>query len=308
MRIYDRIRRKLMRILARERKVSYGDQFPGKCIFVLRRFTLCTGMASNIIAFLGLLKYMEEKYPQAIPVIDMKNTRNSITEDKSVDGWSLFFEQPNSIDVEVDNVKHCKNVILCNGFFEEKVDLPQIASYNKLALQGWSRLFDTYIRLKPNLQLEFEKEWKILFPEKKKILGVKYRGTDYTLTKPAGHFVQPTLQQMKPVIDKYLKTNYDCIFLATEEKSALHTLREWFGDRVLSIEKDFIEYENGAIMDFLGQKTLTRMQATYDYLKELYFLSKCDGFVSGKSSGVIPTILWNHGNFNDVNLFDLGRY
>lgn len=295
----------------RQRMVSYGDANQDIRFFVLRRYALYNGIASNIIVVLGLLRYMEKCYPNAIPVVDFWHCTQSFADDEDINAWELFFQQPNKYGYGMEEVLQSKNVILSDGLFERKgfCELPDLKPYRRLVDEGWEQLFYKYIHLKEELVDEFEREWELLSQgEIGNIIGVKYRGTDYVTTKPKGHYVQPSLEEMKSIVDSYIDDGFTYVFLATEDKDALNYFATCFGSKLLFIKKNFLPYHGKEITSIFNTTKVSKTKTTYDYLKELYFLSKCDGFISGKSSGILLSILWNRGKFKRVHIFDHGKY
>ena len=101
-----------------------------------------------------------------------------------------------------------------------------------------------------------------LFKITKNILGVLIRGTDYVLTKPKGHPIQPNLtdvvNDVKEMDNKY---KYDYIFFTTEDEIIKKKFSKIFQNKVKQIRsnieinydysiKQFIAYNN-KIKDYI---------------------------------------------------------
>ena len=112
----------------REHIESYGEEYPNKSFFILRRWNKVNGLGSDIIVFLGMLKYMESKIDNPIPLIDMKNYYSSIAEKSTPDEnvWEYFFMQPcchNDAEraFTLDDITKAKRVVISEtdeGYYE----------------------------------------------------------------------------------------------------------------------------------------------------------------------------------------------
>lgn len=298
----------------KEHKVSYGNEFPGNTFFVLRRFVPYTGVASNILVFLGMLKYMEEKYPESIPVIDLQNYDNVVSETNggTKNAWEDFFEQPNNQEFGVNDVLKAKNVILANGgigLHGYRLPWGYTITWEKLVEEGWNTLFDKYIRLKPQIEQELNKQWAEIAKNYNKILGVKARGTDYNAFKEPHHAVQPSAEEFFVKIDEYMESDplIDGIFLATEDRELFYAFHNRYGSLIVNSTLPAIDYHGGVVSQ-ARDDSVSKHDVTQQYLKELFMLSKCDAFISGITSGIIPILLWNGGKFSKAWIFDKGTY
>lgn len=285
----------------REHKESYGNE--NQSYYVLRRYHPFVGIGSHIIVFLGMLKHMEEMFPESIAVVDLKNYKQSISDVDNENAWEKFFLQPNANGHTVQNIKRSKNVILSDGFRDSKkagYDIPSDFDYKMLCEKGWNYYFNKYIKLRWDLKKEFDLEWDA-FVGNNTVLGVKARGTDYNTLKLKGHNIQPTVNQLIEKTKSFMeKKCYDKakVLLATEDSSIVDEFMKKF-DREVIIRcgNDLPVYTDGMIMNNNGTKK-SKYEISKQYLKEMYFLSKCDVLISGKSSGVVPTLLWNRGGIS----------
>lgn len=294
----------------KEKETSYGDEYPDETFFVLRRYTNYNGIASHIIVFLGMLRYMEEKYPESIPIIDFQHYENAVSETASgtKNAWEDFFEQPNEHNIVIDDILKAKNVILANGYIDNKVYiLPQDCDWQKLNNDGWVRIFKKYIKLNRKFEEEMNILWTEIVKDHNKILGVKARGTDYNQLKPSGHNIQPSIDEIFNVIDTYMQEiMYDGIYLATEDRVIFEAFHNRYGSLIVNSEIPIINYQGGIVTD--ARRKVSKHDVTKQYLNELYSLSKCESLISGINSGVIPVLLWNGGAFKRICLFDKGKY
>lgn len=144
--------------------------------------------------------------------------------------------------------------------------------------------------------------------DKKNILGVICRGTDYLYKKPAGHPVQPQPEQIIEKIAE-LKKRYqiEWIYLATEDSEILNLFKRTFKDNLLFIDqKRFNNEAENFICDY-KYKDGERVTMNLDYLTSMHILSKCDYLIGGRTSGTIAANLMSRG-FKYHYYWDLGTY
>lgn len=307
-RIFKKLKKRIMEdVKWKEHRAHWGKENPECTFYVMRRYTSYNGIGSHILVLLGMLRYMENKYPMAIPVVDFKNYKHCIAENDGTNAWEKFFEQPNDKGWTVEKIEKSKNVILANGYYRKShYELPAIGTYEQMCQDGWEELFRKYIRLQPQLRKRFQQEWEMLRPHGR-VLGIKCRGTDYLHVMPKGHCVQPSFEQLKQQCDVLLSQGFTHVFFATEDEKAMNYFQTAYKEKLFTVPKKFYDYKEGIVThsDHVG---LLNAEITENYLRELYFLSQCDGFLSGKNSGVFLSIMWNEGKYRKLELMDLGVY
>ncbi len=287
--------------------------------FVLRRYGKVTGIASNMLVYLGELKYMEESYPGYLPVVEMEHffvdDPDTFVEHPGggtqplENAWELFFLQPNKNRYGLEEVRQSADVILAYPS-DIKYEYPKCKTFGQLREEGWDSLFRKYIKLRPELEKQFLEDWECLTAGHCKVLGVKARGSDYTLLKPKGHYIQPSVEQVIDKVKEFIEgKEYDAIFLSTEDPEIYLQFMSTFPGKVLSVGDNRIEhYSGGAIYTKENLGTHTRKEITMQYLEEMYLLARCDSLVTGITSSLVPTLLWNDGRYVVAYIFDLGTY
>ena len=268
------------------------------------------GLFSFFITILGGISFADKN--NFIPVVDMKNYKNSYLYDNElhqVNVWEYYFEQPGNIPLET--ALSCQKYILGKdtGLHEWP---PQTAEffYNKNgALDYWRGLCKKYIRFKPAV-LEKLKELQ----EKtkgKKILGVSIRGTDYVAMKPHGHPIQPTPEQViEKVHDALHEKNFDAVYLTTEDKKILAKFQTAFGEKLITLNRDYINFDyddDKWIMAYVAERKNDRYLRGLEYLVSMLFLTKCQGLITSMTSGSSGVMCLSEG-FEYLYVFDLGVY
>lgn len=293
-----------------EHRTCEGNRNADKTFYIVRRREVYIGLFSYYMTNICQVKKALEK--GYIPVIDLQNNANMYLKQEQigkVNAWEYYFEQP--CGYTLDDVKGSKNIILGSGYWREYGMFPyndvnylmdrngEIAQYREIARK--------YFKFNETVQQKIDAEWKPF--EKKNVLGVLCRGTDYTSSRPKGHNIQPSLQQMFDKVNNVLQ-DYGCdaIFLGTEDKSIYDKFKEKYGDIVYTNRKKFIEYHGEKS---IGKLVTCNIDDAYDegleYLVTIALLAKCRCFVGGHTSGTVGVMLMNEA-FEYCYIFDLGLY
>jgi len=120
--------------------------------YIIHRHADNVGLFSYFVTILGGIAFAD-KY-NLIPVVDMKNYRNSYLYDnevKRVNSWEYYFEQPGNISLE--DALSCKKYIM--GLDTAKHNWPSQnieLFYNQDGeLDYWRKICRKYIRFKPEV-------------------------------------------------------------------------------------------------------------------------------------------------------------
>ena len=138
----------------------------------------------------------------------IKNTYNS---------WEYYFQKIS--DYSLNDVYKSKNVIITNDkffhFFSYSIDLDsELVSLLQNKIKINNILYKTYKKISKKF-------------DKKKILGIHFRGTSYK--RSPGHPLPATKKQMFKITNKIIKEEkIDKIFLVTEEQNYLKYFKKNF--------------------------------------------------------------------------------
>ncbi len=139
-----------------------------------------------------------------------------------------------------------------------------------------------YIRIKPDLKKEFDDEFMSMCGNQK-VLGVHYRGTDFKMEynkHPAIVTIDQTIENVK----KQLNTKgYQLIYLATDDKDAVLSFRRSFGEKLVLFDDVPRSDGNKSIARSENSRYANHYKLGKEVLRDMYFLSKCDGLVCGLS-------------------------
>lgn len=240
-----------------------------------------------------------------IPYIELKDRGEGWS------NWTTFFEQPypTTADVKPDCVCELKQ-----GDYYPTFSTP----YNKLNLRLWCYVYRHLVRLNPETKAYVEKEYNTLLVsdsgQKRKLLGVICRGTDYVKRKPSGHPVQPSVEQVieraKVLLEQY---RLESIYLATEEYAIHEKFEKAFPGLIIVNQRQYYdEIFNARDLSFIYQVQFERENDIYlkglEYLSSLQLLSRCDVLLGGNCGGACAALYMNNMRYKHTELFNLGVY
>ena len=165
-----------------------------------------------------------------IPIVDMENYTTIYNENKKIcstyNSWEYYYEQISPYSL--DEVYKSKNIIITSSTFYSEIDF----SYNITDKRELLDIFYKHIKVKKNKLKKIQYLKKKLFKDKK-VLGVHFRGTGY---KFARNPYPVTANQMINKINEILeKENYEKIFLMTEDSYNFKKIKEYYGEKVISL-------------------------------------------------------------------------
>lgn len=292
-----------------EHKVRYGKENPDKTFYVIRRRDLYCGLFSLLLT--NLVRIDEALKKGYIPVVDMQNDFNIyLPKDRlgRENAWEYYFRQP--AGYTLNDIGKSKNIIIGSG------TVPVMFPYLDIRfltgesgeLEYWRKLARKYIVLSDRAEELVEAEYKRLFKEGDKVLGVKVRGTDYAAGKPKNHPIQPTPEQAVEKAEEILKEqNCTKIFLATEDAEFYHVFLKRFGDRLITNKKNYFEYRGGSTGKEEYEQENGGYQAGMEYLITTMLLARCDCLCAGCVSATVGALLLTEG-YEYTYLFDFGIY
>lgn len=290
----------------REQKVSYGRENPDKVFYVIRRAGANVGLFSLVMTTLGYIKYaLEQGY---IPVVDMSNKDNTYMDNRLKGNvWEYYFEQPCGYSLE--DIQRSKNIILGNGIIDGTVCYPDDSiAYNEDLLLQWKEVSDKYLVIKNDILTELDELKNKMF-QGKKVLGVLLRGTDYISKRPENHPIQPTIDLAIEKIDKELKNSeYEFIYLATEDQKIYDIINKTYGDVVVSMETERYSTTKDENINEISIKNIeNRYEKGKEYLINILLLAECNYLIAGNAGGSQGALLFRNYE-NGRFIFNLGKY
>lgn len=276
-------------------KFSNGEKYPNKKFLVS-----CCGYAAGLgdACFRIIHNVLYAKQNGYIPIVDMKTYKNQYLEEDEygiVNAWEKFFLQPEEYTLE--DIKDAKHI------FRVWIEVKWGSGFTK-EIQPW------FPKMKYRLIEKYENYLKQI--KHKRVLGVLFRGTDYTQHKPFGLRVQPDLDTMLNVIRKKIEEwgGFDLIFLCTEVQQACDRFKIEFGDNVLYYPQ--LRFDMEADITRLALYSFgipgERTKRGEDYWIALNILASCNSIIAGRCGGSDVALKINNNRYENVFLFDLGIY
>lgn len=284
---------------------------PDKCTyFIIRRDYYGIGLFTYVCVVISYIAYAIAK--GYVPVVDMKNYDNIYLEKKDVgiiNAWELYYNQP--FEVGLDDIP-----VGARCVYSAKRGLPKRTPFlesiinDKEELQLWMYIHRNCI--KPNTKVKdyLNQEMKII--EGKTVLGILFRGTDYSKGKPKGHPIQPSYEQTIKKIEELLDED-EYIYLASEEKKIEDLLKQKFPNRVLINKRVYYDIEN---IDYKAERVASlnfereddRFLKGLEYMSSINILSNCNSFLGSGCAGTYVAVIANNGKYDPMYLWDLGYY
>lgn len=278
-----------------DKNYSLGEENPDKKFLLIKPGVGIVGLGGVILQVVRNIVYARRNH--MIPVIDMQSFKNSYIEYDEigkVNGWEKFFLQPTQW--RVSDIQKSRNIVEsmskrhCEDITEERIE--------------------NLLKAQPELKKKTDTYCNAHFNDTKRILGVLVRGSDYVNMKPFDHCIQPTIEAvMKAAIEKFNSGGYDLIYLCTEEQAIVDRFSEQFAEKIFYYPAVRV---NSGLNGYLSESRLYKENNLYqigsDYWVELYALSKCNALVAGNCSGTQVALMLNEGRYEDVYIFELGRY
>lgn len=324
--LWKRLKKKHLWAVAREKRLSPGKENPDKTFYLIR---LNPGNEGLLLSYLRLLRELERlDKTKLVPVIDMQWTfyvmaHNNKSEKGRINGWERYFRPVAGYTLA--QAYRSQNVIRGQLCYREQVDnyfrnniMKENTPEAEQEFRRWCRVDHKYMGLREELRAEYERECEEILGGKRTI-GVMIREGYSVLNKLnyaliANHAVQPEMEAViSDVIRLIDEWNCEQVFVSAEYVQTIDAFQRALGDKVVFSKRarknfdanDAEEYRNKR-EDFY--KSIAREQINYDYLKEVYLLSKCTCLLAGRASASIVAALWNNGKYEHRYIYDLGTY
>ncbi len=296
-----------------EHYIKRGD--PSKLTYyIIRRKPPTNGLFARYNFFVCQIRYALSN--GWLPVIDMQNYPNIYLPSEKLgkeNSWEYYFEQPLRIGLE--QAYSGENIILSHGelnppnLLQPNWDMDFYENKNGI-LTEWRMLIKLgLLKIKPALMKEIDEVRKKLFMPGDKVLGVLLRGTDYLTERPYGHPIPPPMEFALSTIIAALQ-DWKCnkIFLATEDKNILKTVKNVFENLCLTYDREYIDYVPGRRLGCYGlDRANDHFLQGKDYLIQMVLLSMCNSFIAARCSGATGVMLMAD-KFEHTYFFNLGKY
>jgi hypothetical protein len=240
----------------------------------------------------------------------MENYKTHFNEDVLINGtknaWEYYFKQPTNYSL--DEAYKSKNVILSEmKYFGEKIPFfleieEQIEYFHKLILK--------YLQFNDITLNKIKEVQYNLFGDKKNILGVKYRGTDYVKIHPAGHSIIAPINDYVDKAKRFFKEwKMDWIYLSTEEIDAVELFQKHFADKLIVTENERIDIytpDMGCSSEIDFGRKYDKYLRGLEYIVDTVLLSECDAIIGPKVNGTFAALELNGNKYKHKYIYSLG--
>ena len=294
--------------MSKERKICNGNEYSDRIFYIIGVDCGNRGIMQIMLHVLYHIIYAENN--NYTPIVDMKNFQSQYS-DGNINAWECFFRQPTQYSL--DTIKKAKNII-----YSQNNPNPPLEGYeyfdllNKEKTRYYRILFQKKIIYNYNMRKYIKNQYDSIIGDKKNILGVLCRGTDFVCKRPPLHPVQPSVKEVLEKAYGVMETN-NCsyLFLATEDSDILEAFRNKFGNKLLSIEQKRYSSNDVAELNSISQlesnNISDKIKIAMDYISALNILATCKYFIGGIAGGTQGVYLMSNG-FEYDHLWNLGRY
>lgn len=229
-------------------------------------------------------------------------------------GWEWYFTPLE----DMWGVDTCKKVYMKERISPYAPSFDMVCNSDCKDFEIWKAFTKHLLQLNPKMEEYLQKDTSNLSGfsgDFQMAMGVLLRGTDYTKMKPAGHPIQPSVEDICKRIQAGLLSNpqYKYIYVATEEKRLCDYIKRQFPQIiVLENKRHYIDdmfYEQ--TLDYVSEVKLDLENENYsrgiEYLSSLVILSKCNMIISGVSGGSCGAFLLR-GDLKNCEILYSGKY
>jgi hypothetical protein len=145
--------------------------------------------------------------------------------------------------------------------------------------------------------------------DKKNILGVKYRGTDYVKIHPAGHAI---IAPINDYVDKakifFKEWKMNWIYLSTEEIDAVELFQKHFTDKLIVTENERIDIytpDMGCSSEIDFGRKYDKYLRRLEYIVDTVLLLECDAIIGPKVNGTFAALEFNGNKYKHKYIYSL---
>ena len=281
--------------------------------YVIYRSAGGAGFFSNYVWVLGHVIFAR-KFGY-IPVVDMKHYPTLYSEEQPVNGitnaWNYYFEDVSEISLQ--EVYKKGNYVLGKDMplhkYAEKYCEPEYRFPTPRMVSYYAPYIERYLKVKKDLQEEFDADWKRKAVSSGQVLGIHIRGTD--MKNDLGHPMPADAQTYLQKVIEFLKTHSDInkIFLATDENDIKEVFENAFRDTAytLFMNEAFRVWDTDAKrktglheLKIENARPLHKYLLGKEVLQDAWFLHKCDYLICGHSNITNVAILWNGNRYKEI--------
>lgn len=286
-----------------------GTEYDGQIVYLITEQGNGMGFFAEVGVVLIKLYYA---YSRGFAPYVRWGTRYLYYESEGVDGEKNAFQyyfEPVSDVVSIDRAAH---VLQADGSHYRQVkEKFGAVSYDVSDeyIYAMASMMRKYIRYNKKTEKYLIQECSRLLKGKKTI-GVHYRGTDFHKqynNHPVAVQIEQEIEKVRELLEL---EDYEQIFLATDEGSAICQFQEAFGDKVKVYQDVFREDGDESIAFSQSDREKHHYLLGLEVLRDEYTLVQCDALVCGYSNVTfiarIMKLAWYHKEYIHYVLINNG--
>lgn len=261
---------------------SKGEEKQKKCFYIINEIGDNYGFFAEFHAVLSRLAFCDMF--GFTPIVSWGERflyYEKQDDDKPSNAFEYFFKQPTSYtfeDAEKGLITKAKAVqgLWIERLLEKGMDLSEEYE-NEI-----SEIYKKYICFQDDIEVRLKEESARLL-NGRTALGVHFRGTDFKMNYDS-HPINVTMEQEFEAIDAALQNSeFEIIFLATDEAGAIARFRERYGEKVVCYTDVFRGDTNVSVAFSTSSREKHKYMLAYEVIRDMYTLSICQGLIAGVS-------------------------
>lgn len=263
---------------------NYGDKMQDSVIYHIKTEYSGSGFFADHNRLLGFLYFADRLGMK--PVVEY-HPDYCYAEKHPVNGttnpFEYYFKQPTEISLE--------ELYKCNAVVRSRKENINDAillnedtngySRNDKYIEEMGRITRKYLKLRDQVGEYISDSMNKIFSSEDRVLGIHFRGTDFKRNYN-GHPVNLTIEDYIVRINELIK-NYDKIFLATDDLSAVAKMKEFYGEKVVYYSDVVRSDDQETVMNSVSNRENHHYMLGLEVLRDMLTLSRCDGLVAGLS-------------------------
>jgi len=252
--------------------------------------------------FLIGLKGIYSNVDSSTPVIDMSESAYYCEQFDNPNIWENYFKQ---VDISLNELKELAqdNVTVVNESFSE----PYIKRFTSKAYDYLKDTYEKYVSFTDDIEKEFSESLQAIAG--KKCLAVCGRGTDYLYANPERHAIMPEPYFLLEEAERFVNEHgYTHVFLTTEDQHIFDMFKSKFNEKLIAVDMHRVTRLEVLKAGTICNIPMDMVAFTKAYLKSIFLMSRCDGFIGGSNGSALASIVMR-GNkeFGDLNIYYLGN-
>lgn len=250
-----------------------------------------------------------------IPVVDMENYPTLYSEEGLVgyekNAWNYYFENIGRVSLQdaYREGNYIKGKDLPLHKYAEKYCEKEYRFPTPRAVSYYAPFIEKNIRIRAELKMEFEVQWREKVTAANRVLGIHIRGTDMknNLGHPMPAPVETYIEKTKEILKTY--PEIDRVFLATDENDVKIAFETAFEEReeLFFMNKAFRTWDTDCVrktgiheLKVENARPFHKYLLGREVLQDAWFLSRCDYLICGHSNISNTAILWNHNRYKQI--------